>query len=107
MNYFNKNVFLANINNSQSVVEKRRYQALETIRSNYKANNIFNKAVYAGTNDLQNAQRSLEQVRKGGAAVPPKVPFHRPIFSWGQRKQYALPNNGTRPPNTNNGLPGV
>ena len=62
----------------QDPVQKKKQQALNNVKHNYKTNNIYNKGVYAGTNDPYNALHSLTRVRNAGAVVPAKA---RPFIS--------------------------
>lgn len=52
------------------VVSRRALQTQNTVQKLNLSLGIYNKALYAGTNDAQNAERSLTQVRNGGATVP-------------------------------------
>jgi len=58
------------------VVARRSQQTGSTVLGQYRTQGIYNKAVYAGTNDAYNAWHSATRVRNAGATVPLKAQFN-------------------------------
>ena len=67
---------ISNNKDGSQIASKRTRQTDETIQAKNKAQGIYNKSIYAGTNDKYNAWHSLTRVRNLGATIPVKAQWN-------------------------------
>jgi hypothetical protein len=67
-----------NFQDGSQVAYRRAWQTTATVQTVNQSQNIYNKDIYAGTNDAYNAWHSATQTRNAGCTVPQKAQ-HNPL----------------------------